>query len=147
MTPTDAKNTAEAFRQSGNEVLFASGSFWEGIDIPWDVLSSIIIVNLPFPVPSPIMEYKQKDFQNLTQIIESYAFPVMIAKLQQGIGRLIRTEMDTGEVTILDYRASKLGKYHRRVMASIPGYTPVESIDGVRDFIRQVKDKEYFNDE
>lgn len=138
------KNTAEAFRQSRNGVLFASGSFWEGVDIPGDVLSSIIVVNLPFPVPSPILEHKRKPFPNLTQFIDGYAFPVMIARLRQGLGRLIRSESDTGVVAILDYRASRHGKYHKRVLASILGYTPVDTIDEVQDFIRTVKDKEYF---
>lgn len=138
------KNTAEDFRQSKNGVLFASGSFWEGVDFPGDILSSIIVVNLPFPVPSPILEHKRKDFPSLTKFIDGYAFPVMITRLRQGLGRLIRSESDTGVVSILDHRASRYGKYHRRVLASILDYTPVNSIDEVREFIRKVKDKEYF---
>ena len=138
------KNTAEAFRRSQNGVLFASGSFWEGVDFPGDILSSIIVVNLPFPVPSPIMEYKKKDFPSLSQFIDRYAFPVMIARLRQGLGRLIRSETDTGVVAILDYRASRYGKYHRRVMASILGYTQAMSVDEVRGFIKSVKAAEYF---
>jgi len=138
------KNTAEAFRKSRNGVLFASGSFWEGVDFPGDILSSIIVINLPFPVPSPIMEYKKKDFSSLSQFIDRYAFPVMIARLRQGLGRLIRSETDTGVVAILDYRASKYGKYHRRVLASILGYTLVGSIDEVGEFVKSVKAAEYF---
>lgn len=138
------KNTAEAFRKSQNGVLFASGSFWEGVDIPGHILSSIIVVNLPFPVPSPIMEYKKRDFLSLSQFIDRYAFPVMIARLRQGLGRLIRSETDTGVVAILDYRASRLGKYHRRVLDSILGYTQAATVDEVRDFIRKVKPAEYF---
>lgn len=138
------KNTAEAYRKSRNGVLFASGSFWEGVDFPGDILSSIIVVNLPFPVPSPIMEYKKKDFSSLSQFIDRYAFPVMIARLRQGLGRLIRSETDTGVVAILDYRASRYGKYHRRVLASILGYTLVGSIDEVGEFVKSVKAAEYF---
>ena len=138
------KNTAEAYRKSRNGVLFASGSFWEGVDFPGDILSSIIVVNLPFPVPSPIMEYKKKDFSSLSQFIDRYAFPVMIARLRQGLGRLIRSETDTGVVAILDYRASRYGKYHRRVLASILRYTLVGSIDEVGEFVKSVKAVEYF---
>lgn len=138
------KNTAEAFRQSKNGVLFASGSFWEGVDFPGDILSSIIVVNLPFPVPSPILEHKRKDFLSLTKFIDGYAFPVMIARLRQGLGRLIRSECDTGVVAILDYRASRYGRYHRRVLDSILGYTLTGSIDEVREFIKKVKGVEYF---
>ena len=138
------KNTAEVFRKSRNGVLFASGSFWEGVDFPGDILSSIIVINLPFPVPSPIMEFKKKDFSSLSQFIDSYAFPVMIARLRQGLGRLIRSETDTGVVAILDYRASKYGKYHRRVLASILGYTLAGSIDEVGEFVKSVKAAEYF---
>lgn len=138
------KNTTEEFRKSRSGVLFASGSFWEGVDFPGDILSSIIVVNLPFPVPSPIMEHKKKDFLSLLGFIDSYAFPVMIARLRQGLGRLIRSETDTGVVAILDYRASRYGKYHRRVLDSIPSYTLVGSIDEVQAFIKSVKNSEYF---
>ena len=138
------KNTAEEFRKSRNGVLFASGSFWEGVDFPGDILSSIIVVNLPFPVPSPIMEYKKKDFSSLSRFIDDYAFPVMIARLRQGLGRLIRSETDTGVVAILDYRVSRYGKYHRRVLDSVLGYTLTESIDEVREFVKSVKAGEYF---
>jgi ATP-dependent DNA helicase DinG len=138
------KNTAEAFRKSRNGVLFASGSFWEGVDFPGDILSSIIVVNLPFPVPSPIMEYKKKDLSSLSKIIDRYAFPVMIAWLRHGLGRLIRSETDTGVVAILDYRTSRYGKYHRRVLDSILGYTLAGSIDEVGEFVKSVKTAEYF---
>lgn len=138
------KNTSEDFRQSKNGVLFASGSFWEGVDFPGDILSSIIVVNLPFPVPNHIMDYRRKDFSSLEKFIDWHAFPVMITRLRQGLGRLIRSETDTGVVAILDYRASRYGKYHKRVLASILEYTPVDTIDEVREFIWQVKDKAYF---
>ena len=138
------KNTSEDFRKSRNGVLFASGSFWEGVDFPGDILSSIIVVNLPFPVPSPIMEHKKKDFLFLSEFIDSYAFPVMIARLRQGLGRLIRCETDTGVVAILDYRVSKWGKYRRRVLDSVLGYTLAGSVDEVGEFIKSVKDTEYF---
>lgn len=138
------KNATEAFRKSQNGVLFASGSFWEGVDFPGDILSSIIVVNLPFPVPSPIMEYKKKDLSTLSQFIDRYAFPVMIARLRQGLGRLIRSETDTGVVAILDSRAGRQGKYHERVMASILDYTPVDSLEEIKEFIKEVKPVEYF---
>lgn len=139
-----AKNTAEEFRKSRNGVLFASGSFWEGVDFPGDILSSIIVVNLPFPVPSPIMEYKKKDYSTLSQFIDRYAFPVMVARLRQGLGRLIRGENDTGVVAILDSRAGRHGKYHERVMASILDYTLVDSLEEIKEFIKEVKPVEYF---
>ncbi|HEX9062220.1 MAG TPA: ATP-dependent DNA helicase [Clostridia bacterium] len=138
------KNAAEIFRKSKNGVLLASGSFWEGVDIPGDILSSVIVVNLPFPVPSPVMEHKKNEFSSILPFINNYAFPVMIAKLRQGLGRLIRSETDTGVVSVLDYRASRYGKYHRRIMNSILRYTPVESIEEISEFIKKVKGKEYF---
>jgi len=49
----------ERFKKSGNGVLFASGALWEGIDIPGDALSMLIMVKLPFPVPNPIGKYEQ----------------------------------------------------------------------------------------
>ena len=57
------KNIVEAFKRSENGVLFATGSFWEGVDCPGDILSALIIVNLPFPTPTPIVEHKKKQYQ------------------------------------------------------------------------------------
>ncbi|OPZ90759.1 MAG: hypothetical protein BWY74_02207 [Firmicutes bacterium ADurb.Bin419] len=141
------KNIVEAFKNSGNGVLFATGSFWEGVDCPGDILSSLIIVNLPFPIPTPIVEYKKEQFDTMEEFIDTIVFPEMIIKLKQGIGRLIRCETDTGIIAVLDFRISKNGKYRKRVLKALNHFRVTDSIDDVRDFIRKVKEEDYFKDE
>lgn len=138
------KNIVETFKNSRNGVLFATGSFWEGVDCPGDILSSLIIINLPFPTPTPIFEYKKKQYEETKKFIESIIFPEMLIKLKQGMGRLIRCETDTGLVSILDFRISKKGKYRRRVLEAITDYRVTDSLQEVRGFYRKVKKEEYF---
>jgi ATP-dependent DNA helicase DinG len=96
----------ERFKASGNGILFASGSLWEGIDIPGDALSMLIIVKLPFAVPDPIGEYEQTLYKDMFEYKSKVVVPEMLVKLKQGFGRLIRTETDTGVIAILDSRAA-----------------------------------------
>ena len=138
------KNIAETFKNSGNGVLFATGSFWEGVDCPGDILSSLIIVNLPFPTPTPIFEHKKKQYSELKEFIESIIFPEMLIKLKQGMGRLIRCETDTGLISILDFRISKKGKYRKRVLSALPDYKVTDSLYEVKSFFNKVKKPEYF---
>ena len=85
----------EKFRRSGNGVLFASDSAGEGIDLPGDILSSVIIVKLPFPAPSPILEYERTKYDDFSQYVKEVITPGMIIKLRQWFGRGIRRETDT----------------------------------------------------
>lgn len=138
------KNIVEAFKRSENGVLFATGSFWEGVDCPGDILSSLIVVNLPFPTPTPIMDHKKGQFAQLKAFIDTIVFPEMLIKLKQGMGRLIRCETDTGLIAILDFRISKKGKYRKRVLSALPGYKVTDSLYEVKSFFNKVKQPEYF---
>ena len=131
------------FKESGNGVLFASGSMWEGIDCAGDILSSVIIVRLPFPPRSQMMEFKKEQFGNVVNFVGSYATPQMLIKLKQGAGRLIRTETDTGIVSILDGRASKTGAYHDRIKKAFEQYPLIHTVQEVRSFMYDVKADEY----
>ncbi len=131
------------FKKSKNAVLFASGSMWEGVDVAGDKLSSVIIVRLPFPMASSFTELKKEGCEDIQEFIRSYAIPEMAIKLRQGVGRLIRTETDTGVVSILDARANDR---YRDIVGSVLGkYPKISSISEVEDFLRAVKPKEYFN--
>ena len=110
----------ERFKQSNGGVLFASGALWEGIDIPGDVLSMLIIVKLPFQVPDPIGEYERTLYKDMFEYKSRVVVPKMLIKLKQGFGRLIRAETDTGIVAILDSRVNKNGAYRERVLDSLP---------------------------
>lgn len=103
------------YKSGKNPVLFGTDSFWEGVDIKGDQLSSVIIIKLPFKVPSdPVTEAIIESFtaQNKNAFIE-YQIPESVIKFKQGIGRLIRSKSDKGIVTILDTRVinKKYGKY------------------------------------
>ena len=142
MTRSD-KNAIARFKNSGNGVLFASGSMWEGVDCVGDILSSVIIVRLPFPLRDQILEMKKKSCANTGEFIQKYAVPQMIIKLRQGAGRLIRTETDTGVLAILDARAGKNGVYRSRVLKALGKYPLVSSVREVASFIDLVKDESY----
>lgn len=131
------------FKESGNGVLFASGSMWEGIDCAGDILSSVIIVRLPFPPRSQMMEFKKEQFGNVVNFVGNYATPQMLIKLKQGAGRLIRTETDTGIVSILDGRASRTGAYHDRIKKAFEQYPLIHTVQEVRSFMYDVKADEY----
>lgn len=137
------KTAITQFKSSGNGVLFASGSMWEGVDCAGDILSSVIIVRLPFPLRSQTMEFKKMSCKNTGEFVHKYAVPQMIIKLRQGAGRLIRNETDTGVLAILDARAAKDGVYHKRVLNTLYKYPLVSSISDVASFIDSVKDEFY----
>lgn len=109
----------DEFKKDEDSILLATGTFWEGIDIPGKALSNLIIFRLPFPVPDHIIEYKRntsKDF------LMEVSVPYMIVKLRQGIGRLIRKDNDNGIVAILDSRiaSNSNSRYKDVVFDSIP---------------------------
>lgn len=131
------------FKKSKNGVLFASGSMWEGVDCIGDCLSSVIIVRLPFPLRSAMMEKKKQEIGDVRAFIQDYAVPEMLIKLRQGIGRLIRSETDTGLITILDPRVRSKA-YAARIENILGKYPEAESLEEVREFFLQVKPSTYF---
>ena len=134
----------EKFKASGNGILFASGALWEGIDIPGDSLSMLIIVKLPFAVPDPIGDYERTLYPDMEAYKNQALVPDMLVKLKQGFGRLIRTETDTGVCAILDSRARDGGAYHDRVLAALPPSHVTSSVEAVRQFLSDRKPVAYF---
>lgn len=105
----------DRFRIDDNSVLFATDSFWEGVDVPGDALRLVVITRLPFRVPTePIIEARVEHMENrgINSFIE-YTLPVAVLKFKQGFGRLIRTKTDRGAVLVLDKRiiSKNYGKY------------------------------------
>jgi len=111
----------EAFKADVTSVIFGADSFWQGVDVPGEALSNVIIVRLPFSVPSqPLLEARLEDLRRRggNPFIE-YQVPEAVIKLKQGFGRLIRTRTDSGMVVILDPRV--LTKpYGRTFLSSLP---------------------------
>lgn len=140
----NSQDTIRRFKREQNAVLFAAGSCWEGIDFPGDIVSSLIIPRLPFPVPDPIREAQQANYMTLQDYINAVIVPEMQVKLRQGFGRAIRTETDTCVVSILDHRAAPGGKYHQEVMEALPPIPVTRQIEDVERFIRARKGPDYF---
>ncbi|WP_418441938.1 ATP-dependent DNA helicase [Candidatus Allofournierella excrementavium] len=140
----NSQDTIRRFKREQNAVLFAAGSCWEGIDFPGDIVSSLIVPRLPFPVPDPIREAQQANYMTLQDYINAVIVPEMQVKLRQGFGRAIRTETDTCVVSILDHRAAPGRKYHQEVMEALPPVPVTRQIEDVERFIRARKGPDYF---
>jgi len=111
----------EKFKIDVNSVLFGTSSFWEGVDVQGEALSNVIVVKLPFSVPThPVVEARIEDIQNKGgNPFMEYNLPEAIIKLKQGFGRLIRTKNDIGIVVILDPRI-KTKFYGKSFIDSLP---------------------------
>ncbi|HEX8144974.1 MAG TPA: ATP-dependent DNA helicase [Pyrinomonadaceae bacterium] len=111
----------ERFRETPNAVLFATSSFWQGVDVRGRQLSCVIIDKLPFAVPSdPVVAARQRyiDDQGGSSFYE-YSVPQAIISLKQGLGRLIRSTTDRGVLAVLDPRLRTKG-YGRMFLESLP---------------------------
>jgi ATP-dependent DNA helicase DinG len=94
------------FIDTPRAVLFATDSFWEGIDVPGDALRCVIITRLPFRVPTEPIEQARVEAieQRGGNPFNEHTVPQAVIKLKQGFGRLIRTRTDRGAVVLLDSR-------------------------------------------
>jgi ATP-dependent DNA helicase DinG len=111
----------DRFRKTDGAVLFATSSFWQGVDVQGEALSCVIISKLPFAVPTdPVVAARQKyiDDQGGNSFYE-YSVPGAIISLKQGLGRLIRSARDRGVLSILDPRL-KTKSYGRLFLQSLP---------------------------
>jgi ATP-dependent DNA helicase DinG len=111
----------EEFRRDVRSVLFGLDSFWYGVDVPGEALEHVIIVRLPFPVPThPATEARLEAIESRGgNPFRDYMLPEAVLKLRQGTGRLIRSASDRGVVTILDSRILKKS-YGRIFLDSLP---------------------------
>lgn len=124
-----------SFRKDGHAILFATSSFWEGIDVPGDALRLVIIDKLPFDVPTdPLVVARCKKLEESgEQPFMTYLVPSAAISLKQGFGRLIRTQADRGVVAILDRRITTKG-YGKVFLRSLPPARRCASVDEVTAF-------------
>jgi len=128
----------EEFKSTPNCVLFATSSFWQGVDVPGDQLSMVIIDKLPFAVPSdPVVEARIRAIRERGgNPFYEYQIPEAALALKQGFGRLIRSRSDRGVLVLLDNRITKQ-RYGRVFFDSLPDYRFTTDIRDVEDFWRQ----------
>jgi ATP-dependent DNA helicase DinG len=129
----------DKFRSTPNAVLFATSSFWQGVDVRGEALSCVIIDKLPFAVPSdPVIGARQRYIDSHGgNSFNGYSVPSAIITLKQGLGRLIRSETDRGVLSILDPRIVTKG-YGQQFLKSLPPSRITRKIEDVERFFGDV---------
>jgi len=118
----DRTTLLRQFKAKGSNVLFGTDSFWQGVDVPGQALSSVIIVRLPFAAPpdQPLLAGRLEQIRELGgNPFNDYQLPAAIIKFKQGFGRLIRSKTDSGIVAVLDSRIANKS-YGKKFLAAIP---------------------------
>ncbi len=123
------------FRETPNAVLFATSSFWQGVDVRGEQLSCVIIDKLPFAVPTdPIVAARQRYIEDTGgSSFHEYSIPQAVIALKQGLGRLIRSTTDRGVLAVLDPRLRTKG-YGRLFLQSLPQCRVTSEIGELRSF-------------
>src|SRR5262249_46754806 len=118
------------FRENDRSVLLGTSSFWQGVDVRGPGLRNVIITKLPFEVPDlPLVEARQERIrQRGGDPFTEEMVPKALIRFKQGVGRLIRSSRDTGQVVVLDPRIATRG-YGRRFLDALPEGVRVIELD------------------
>jgi ATP-dependent DNA helicase DinG len=130
----------ERFKNTEGAVLFATASFWQGVDVPGDQLSLVIVDRLPFAVPSdPIVAARVQALQDEGRnAFSEFQVPQAVLALKQGFGRLIRTKTDVGVLALLDNRITRM-PYGKIFLESLPKYGIAGDLGTVERFLNSRK--------
>ncbi len=128
----------EEFKRTPNAVLFATSSFWQGVDVQGDQLSCVIIDKLPFAVPSdPVVAARTEAVRRQGgEPFREYQIPQAAIALKQGFGRLIRSRTDRGVLALLDNRITRQ-RYGQIFFDSLPDYAFTTEIARVEEFFHR----------
>ncbi|MCE5197179.1 MAG: DEAD/DEAH box helicase [Negativicutes bacterium] len=128
------------FSTDGHAVLFAVTSFWEGVDVQGEALSLVILVKLPFAVPTePIQQARMEALQrDGKEPFYSYTLPQASLRLKQGFGRLIRSKTDCGVIAVLDKRI-RSKTYGRRFIRDLPPAPVIDQLTEVAAFFHAIE--------
>jgi len=123
------------FKADPSSVLFATASFWEGVDIPGESLSLVVMDKLPFPnYTDPLVEARSEMYETRGQnSFYDYMLPKAAISLKQGFGRLIRNKTDKGIVAVLDRRIAE-ARYGKFLLSSLPPAVRYNNLDGLFDW-------------
>jgi len=123
------------FKEDVHSILFASNSFWQGVDIPGEALSCVIIDKIPFPVPNdPIVESRRDLIERRGgNPFSEYLLPTAVIFLKQGFGRLLRKKTDKGLICLLDSRIYNRG-YGKQILNELEKFRPSDDIQTVSYF-------------
>lgn len=136
----EAPRTAllDRFRSTPHAVLFATSSFWQGVDVQGQQLSAVIIDRLPFAVPTdPVVAARVRLInEDGGNAFTEYQVPQAVIALKQGFGRLIRSQKDRGVLTILDHRLVRK-PYGKVFFESLPRYGRTNRLEEVKAFMRE----------
>lgn len=132
----------EEFKHQTSSVLLATHSFWQGVDVPGESLSAVIIEKLPFPRPDrPLIRARSRlmEEEGRDPFIDYY-LPEAALTLKQGLGRLMRQSLDQGLLAVLDVRLSKKG-YGKKLLKTLPPGRKTSDLAEVADFFKNEKNR------
>ena len=129
---------AGSVRSQRGAILVASATFWEGVDLPGDVLQLVVIDKLPFPPPDdPLVEARSRRLESVGRTaFHDYMLPEAAMALKQGAGRLIRSETDRGVLVVCDTRLISMS-YGAELVAALP---PMRLLGGQPAFEQALDD-------